>query len=243
MLKKLPEKLKKVLNINTDSPYYYLGVLAVALLIFGFSFYQAQSNISEPFKIGMARFNNVDIPESDSLDLKDAEALKKLDTDGDGLSDYLELYVYGTSAYIEDTDSDGLSDRIEVVSGANPLCSDPDGCNTDIFSGAPTQQDNIIANYGGEEELRIKLKEFGYLESDLDGLAVGEMITLYEETVAVLSGNSGNNLTDSLYDATAEDIKSMLLSSGVTEEELSLISDEQLLEMYRQVLNDNNTTY
>jgi len=175
MFKNLLEKLKKVSKINTESPYYYLGVLAAALLVFSFSFYQAQSNINEPFKIGMARFANVEVEKSDQVDLSDAEELKKLDSDGDGLSDYLELYVYGTSAYIEDTDSDGLGDRIEVVSGADPLCGDPNGCNTDLFDKVPTDLDITIESYGGKDGLITELVKLGYPENEIKDLSTQEI--------------------------------------------------------------------
>ena len=48
------------------------------------------------------------------------------DTDGDGLSDEVEVFVIGTSPIDEDTDGDGLIDY-EVVYGLNPLNPDTDG--------------------------------------------------------------------------------------------------------------------
>lgn len=55
------------------------------------------------------------------------EALQKKDTDQDGLSDYAEIYLYKTSAYLPDTDSDGVTDAIEIAQGTNPNC--PEGTN------------------------------------------------------------------------------------------------------------------
>jgi hypothetical protein len=49
-------------------------------------------------------------------------ALKTQDTDGDGLSDYDEIYVYHTSPYLKDTDSDGIDDKTEVTNGTDPNC-------------------------------------------------------------------------------------------------------------------------
>ncbi|HMP89954.1 MAG TPA: hypothetical protein PJ991_07125 [Kiritimatiellia bacterium] len=50
------------------------------------------------------------------------------DSDGDGLSDYLELFVYGTNPFNPDTDGDGLTDWEEVmVYGTNPNVADTDG--------------------------------------------------------------------------------------------------------------------
>ena len=43
------------------------------------------------------------------------------DTDGDGLSDALEIHVYGTSPFLADTDGDGIPDGREVAWGLDPL--------------------------------------------------------------------------------------------------------------------------
>ncbi len=47
-----------------------------------------------------------------------------VDTDGDGLIDYLET-LYGTDSQITDSDSDGVNDYIEVVQGRNPTNGAP----------------------------------------------------------------------------------------------------------------------
>ncbi len=46
------------------------------------------------------------------------------DTDGDGLSDYDEIFVYGTNPLLADTDGDGIPDKWEVDHGLNPLVND-----------------------------------------------------------------------------------------------------------------------
>lgn len=56
------------------------------------------------------------------------EALQLRDTDKDGLTDFDELYIYGTSPYLADTDSDGISDSKEIESGKNPLCPEGSQC-------------------------------------------------------------------------------------------------------------------
>lgn len=43
------------------------------------------------------------------------------DSDGDGLSDYDEVFVYDTDPWLEDSDGDGLSDGEETHDGTNPL--------------------------------------------------------------------------------------------------------------------------
>ncbi len=51
----------------------------------------------------------------------------RADMDGDGLSDGLEVNVYGTSPTSADTDGDGLSDSYEVERGLDPKSADSDG--------------------------------------------------------------------------------------------------------------------
>jgi Concanavalin A-like lectin/glucanases superfamily/Bacterial TSP3 repeat len=55
------------------------------------------------------------------------------DTDGDGLSDWDEINVFGTDPYKKDTDGDGLSDFYEVTTylGYQPLQTDPRNPDTD----------------------------------------------------------------------------------------------------------------
>lgn len=52
---------------------------------------------------------------------KAKKGLKFKDTDGDGLSDYEEKYIYGTNFKNSDSDGDGMKDGDEVKKGRNPL--------------------------------------------------------------------------------------------------------------------------
>ena len=47
-----------------------------------------------------------------------------LDTDGDGLTDYDELFIHGTNALVADTDGDGMPDAWEVPNSLNPRVND-----------------------------------------------------------------------------------------------------------------------
>ncbi|AFK22045.1 calcium-binding protein [Pyrococcus sp. ST04] len=49
-----------------------------------------------------------------------------IDTDGDGLKDYEERNIYGTSPVSFDSDDDGVGDGYEVMIGSDPLDSDTD---------------------------------------------------------------------------------------------------------------------
>ncbi len=43
------------------------------------------------------------------------------DRDNDFLTDYEEMYLYGTNPYLRDTDGDGFDDRTEIMNGWDPL--------------------------------------------------------------------------------------------------------------------------
>ena len=98
------------------------------------------------------------------------------DRDGDGLSDAVEYYVYGTSPTNLDTDGDGVSDGLELAWGTDPLVTDAPlrflfheffdppsisigdiaGQNgwTSSISGAAIIQTNVVFNGTGALELQ-----------------------------------------------------------------------------------------
>lgn len=54
------------------------------------------------------------------------------DTDGDGLTDYVENNTYGTNPYLKDSNGDGIDDKTSIERGIEPNCSEGQIC----FSGA-----------------------------------------------------------------------------------------------------------
>ncbi len=80
-------------------------------------------------------------PDSNDDGIEDWEAarLERVgDTDGDGLSDYDEVVVHGTSPVLLDSDGDGISDGDEVALGTNPADADSD--NDGIADGVEVTQ-------------------------------------------------------------------------------------------------------
>jgi hypothetical protein len=57
----------------------------------------------------------------------EAQIQPHLDTDGDGISDYDEVFLHGTDPLDVDTDGDGLSDSDELAAGTDILNPDSDG--------------------------------------------------------------------------------------------------------------------
>jgi hypothetical protein len=174
-------------------------VMGASALVLGVM--NTEQGISGPLKLDLSP------GVSPSADPQLAE-LKNKDTDGDGISDYDELYVYRSSPYIKDSDSDGTDDGVEVKDGTDPICPKGQDCGTPapVYADIPTDLLNISPD--------------DLLEADGNGDAV----------LTPLSGTNGNIL-----EATPDNvgqIRQMLKNQGLTDEILSVISDADLIEMY-----------
>jgi len=88
----------------------------------------------------------------------------ELDSDGDGLTDYEEIYIYGTDPYDPDTDGDGLTDGEEVLLYmTDPLNPDTDfdmlsdGDEVYIYGTDPLNPDT---DFGGVADGHEVLEDF-----------------------------------------------------------------------------------
>lgn len=128
------------------------------------------------------------------------------DTDGDGLSDYEEQSLYNTSAYLTDTDGDNISDRDEVNQGTDPLCASGAECNNEIK--VVNQQENIAII--PEASNNLSLSNSGEIDGIMNSMLLGQ--------------------------ASAEELRVLLLASGVDEQMLAELSDEELMSSYQDML-------
>jgi hypothetical protein len=185
--------------------------------------------------------------------------LKEKDTDQDGLNDYDELYIYGTSPYVADSDSDNISDKDELDSGNDPNCPKGETCiittvatepDTDVADTTTSTTSNLSA-----AELRDTLKQLGAPANIVDAMDDETLKTVYEETV-VETGIDPQNLSgetddlaptetasqeitvEALQKLDAAQIRQLLLSSGVSEADLSQVDDETLELLYSQALQE-----
>lgn len=128
------------------------------------------------------------------------------DTDGDGLSDYEEQSLYNTSAYLTDTDGDGISDRDEVNQGTDPLCATGAECNNEIKVADNKNNITIIP----EVSNNLSLSNSGEIDGIMNSMLLGQ--------------------------ASAEELRVLLLASGVDEQMLAELSDEELMSSYQDML-------
>ncbi|MCR4312378.1 MAG: hypothetical protein NUV56_03780 [Candidatus Uhrbacteria bacterium] len=166
-------------------------------LIFG-GFY-IWKHIAAPFAI------NYTGPRYLTSDAKETEEVRKAklkDTDGDGVSDYDELYVYKTSPYLIDSDSDGLDDNTELSSGADPLCPEGGTCADEA---SDVSDDDLSDSF-----LADTADAYDYTADGSTSLPTGYSI---EDIVAALS---------------PEEIRAMLIESGADPTQINGINDDDL---------------
>lgn len=161
-----------------------IGLVFVALAVLVISFVGIQKNIRAPFGRSGERFLS-----REEKSAAEQAALKTKDTDGDELTDYEELYIYETSAYLADTDSDGYTDGMEVKSGNNPNCPSGKTCTggevvpTESAAAAPPPVPTAVPSEFNAAELRSLLRASGVSDEILNQVDDATLRQLYEESV------------------------------------------------------------
>jgi hypothetical protein len=190
-----------------------LGVLGVfSLLVIVIFFINLRNNIKKPFVI--PRTENANKQDSSCADGSCLSGnnlnsnnldLKLVDTDGDTISDWDELFIHGTSPYLEDTDGDGLSDYEEIfIYKTDPLCPQGQSCSSSVNTDQSTSQ--VIGNSGGlnnntslnqtlnsdvlnqiynisPAELRQQLIDAGFDKSEIDLISDEELLNIYQQSL------------------------------------------------------------
>ena len=113
------------------------------------------------------------------------------DTDGDGLTDLDEGYVFETDLFDPDTDDDGLSDGLEVNDlGTDPLAKDSDG------DGVPDgDEDHDADGLSNGDEVNVYGTDPVVADTDIDGLSDGEEVNTYH-TDPLVADTDGDGLSD-----------------------------------------------
>ena len=146
-----------------------------------------------------------------NLTEEEKSALRAKDSDEDGISDFDEVYVYKTSAYLADSDSDGINDLDEIKAGEDPNC--PVGLNCFRLD----EGVNAIAN----------------------GTAVPAVSTAVPAT-ATTTQTSGTTEGVDLSKIKPETLRKILLDSGkVTQAELDQLDDATILGVFDEMIKTN----
>ncbi len=178
---------KRSLTAEQKTGFVLLLVFAVMGLTLGVL--QIRNTMLAPFAL------NSKIPASLKDQVNDVDALRYRDTDGDGLSDFDELYTYGTSPYLYDTFGYGMSDKEVVAKGlarcanAGKNCSDagtPLGPTTTIAF--PSSAENIPKNINqivsDPAQIRELLVQSGMKKEILNKLTDQELLSMVAQLMA-----------------------------------------------------------
>jgi hypothetical protein len=172
----------------------FVVIVSFAALCFGG--YYLWHHVAAPFAISYTGSRY--ISQDDQENAKKQKA-KMSDTDSDGLSDYDELYIFGTSPYLLDSDSDGYADMAEVQGGQDPNCAQGSTCEADD---APQQTATVVPQVPQEksndsaikdmilqlqsvsvDQMRELLVESGAPQADVDALTDDQVTALYQSAL------------------------------------------------------------
>lgn len=251
------EKLKNYL-LTVPKNQGISFVIFVGLIAFIFGSWKIINTINQSFKSEQnLLLAQQQIQSSVEDQMKNLAELKAKDTDGDGLSDYDENYIYGTSPYLEDNDSDGYSDKLEIETGNDPLCPAGQKClvdsQTKATSKATSSQTTLTAQplvnpYNiSPAEIRQLLINSGLDQASLneidDTLLQQMFVQAYFETESQFGKKSNEVIsqpTDELIISSPAQLRELLIANGIPAEQVKAISDQELMNLYEEIRAEGN---
>jgi hypothetical protein len=199
---------KTVLNREQKAGFIMVAGFGALALIFGV--FYVWKHVASPFVIS---YTGPKFLTGDEQREQEMEALRNEDTDGDGLSDYDELYLYRTSPYIADSDSDGIGDKTEIDSGADPNCAPSMPCsNVNDAVNPTTLKDTFI--------------EAQVAATASAGTSAAPITPNLQDLAAMFSAMS------------TEDLQKILIDAGGDEASVKALSDEELRAAIVQALQE-----
>lgn len=182
--------------------------LAVAgVFVFAFGALSFNKNVKKPFLLKSINLDAI-------LDQDKALDITK-DTDLDGLTDFDELNLYFTSAYLEDTDSDGKLDSEEIETGTDPNCPEGKECGVEPRI-VESDEFDLFGDLGIEQDLQSFLFE--------NEVAPDNSLNLLDSAGAVRA------------DLPPEEIRAILRAGGIEDEMLKNLSDSDIAVIYQESL-------
>jgi len=203
-------------------------IAAISLAVFAFTiiiFWSLHLNSILYGPKGDLRGQNTDYSTAneDELEAKKQRELMASDTDKDGLSDWDELNTHKTSPYLEDSDGDGFSDKEEIENGKDPNCPlDRDCYGLGIVEG----DENLVADKSTEQSKGDTASSPAGASTQEKNSSAGSSTTEEETLQMILNG-----------EVDAATLRQILMSQGMTKEQLDKISDEVLMKNYQDTLN------
>jgi len=190
-------------------------MLIFACLALGLGMLQIRTTIFGPFIDPLTK--QAQAVDQAQVLFNETVRLQSIDTDQDGLNDFEEVNFYQTSPYLPDSDSDGLSDKKEIDDGTDPLCPEGKDCGLGVSGAFETTVTDDV---------------------DITSPVYDQALS---DTGAILGDETGTS-TPSLFNIGAmlqdpAQLRAALLASGqIDAQQLSTLTDDQLLDLGQQAL-------
>ena len=236
----LPETDSHKLDKQQKISLAIIAVIGIGVLVLGF--WQLRRIVEIP----LPDFSKDSQQSQITLDPRD-ETLKLQDSDDDGLTDYDEIYVYNTSPYLKDSDSDGYLDREEIENGYDPNCPSGQNCFNETFvepnefapGTVPPSVSAPSQTQMSPDQIREQLLSTGLVDKDTLNTVDDETLMEYysqtiegQEEVAAPETTTTNDINN----YSAAQVRQLLIDSGLSKEEVDLIDDDSLMQMYQESL-------
>ena len=216
-----PRSFKSWQDFNKTKKITLLVLILGSILVIFVLFSSIQNNIQSPFLIsyekGKQNLQYIKDENKEQIALE-----KRTDSDGDGISDWLEKNVYNSSPYLWSTAGDQTPDNIKIALNINPDCKlDDPVCEESHpfkYNLATTTIPLMDAlNKNTEQEFS---KEF-----------------LNDPKIKKIQTEAGIDTKSELQKIIPQDpqkLRQMLIDSGVPTEKLDLLSDDQLIDLVQK---------
>ena len=199
--------------LNREQKASFVLILGFGVLAFVFGGFYMWKHVKSPFDIVYA---GPKFLTGDEKNQQEMDALKKADTDLDGLNDYEELYIYKTSPYLKDSDSDGTDDKTEITQGGDPNCAPNQPCAAKALEAVNPET----------------LKE-GFA-ADTAASAAAEAATM---GATVQAPPSVGEVGAAFMTMTPDQIRTLLMQQGIYSATLSTLTDEDLKTLLAQAMS------
>ena len=208
-------------QLKTEKKIAFVALLLCGAFLFVYSYNKVMDGVRAPFRGSIDELKkNRDLIKDP--DVEAAKLAKRIDTDGDGISDWVETNVYHTSPYLWSTAGDNMPDNVKIALGENPLCKHGEPCKL-------------------ASEMKFDLGTSTLPGQDLMSNAVGNVVTDYtmgdsQQAQQFRQDAASQGVNVDMTNQIPRDpvlLRKALLESGkVTQDDLDKITDDELLKMF-----------
>ncbi len=217
-------------KLSTEQKLAIIALVIGASFVFVISALRVRHGVYAPFLVSVSDYQSKRDMLKDPI--AENEALqKRIDTDGDGLSDWSEVNIYKTSPYLWSTAGDNIPDNVKIASGENPLCKSGEDCAVGAL--------NLnLATTSLPYDINTNQDTSGLLNDVLMGVSPGS--GSYQDAAAG-AGVDLETMKSQIPTDPAVIRKAILETGKVTKEDLDKFSDQDLLKLMNEAMLELET--